>query len=320
MKRLNSSNSQQKSFASHIKKQMNLKTHFEHIDDSLFVVSLRQPLISENINEQISEAYFNIDQTLNALSENRDYQASASQQYTITATNNLASMLSDILSNLEMQMQPNPGQGEGDMQLPDIIMSQEELEQQAEQMKDGQKEGQQNPGKQNQNTPPEKGKDGNLGDSSNNGKPSESDQYGDPDESAESLYRLYQQQQQLRQQLEAILKRKGLSSQGKNTLKSMEKIEQIIVNQGVNSELIKKMKALKYEFLKLEEAALKQGKSNQRQSQTSKKNDRQQSRLTREEIKLLFSTQEVLNRKPLPLHQNIKKKVKHYFSKQNDQL
>ena len=322
MKQLNSSNSQQRSFASHTKKQMNLKTHFEHIDDSLFVVSLRQPMISENINEQISEAYFNIDQTLNALSENRDYQASASQQYTITATNNLASMLSDILSNLEMQMQPSPGQGEGDMQLPDIIMSQEELEQQAEQMKDGQKEGQQNPGKQNQNTPPEKGKgkDGNLGDSSNNGKPSESDQYGDPDESAESLYRLYQQQQKLRQQLEAILKRKGLSGQGKNTLKSMEKIEQIIVNQGVNSGLIKKMKALKYEFLKLEEAALKQGKSNQRQSQTSRKNYRQQSRLTKEEIKLLFSTQEVLNRKPLPLHQNIKKKVKHYFSKQNDQL
>ena len=322
MNQLNSTNAQQKSFASHIKKQMNLKTHFEHIDDSLFVVSLRQSKISENITDQISEVYFNIDKTLNALSENKNYQATASQQYTITATNNLASMLSDILSNLEMQMQPNPGQGDGDMQLPDIIMSQEELEKQAEQMKNGKKEGQQKPGEENQNKSTEraKGKGDEPGNSSKNGTPSDEIQYSDPDESSASLFQLYKQQQQLRQQLESILKKEGLSSQGKNTLDSMEKIEQTIVNQGVSSELLKKMKALKYEFLKLEEAALKQGESAKRQSQTSKKKYRQQSYLSKEEIKLLFGSEEVLNRKPLPLHQNIKKKVEHYFSKKNDQF
>ena len=322
MNQLNSTNSQQKSFVSRIKKQMNLKTHFEHIDDSLFVVSLRQSKISENITEQISEVYFNIDKTLNALSENEDYNAMTGQQYTITATNNLASMLSDILSNLEMQMQPNPGQGDGDMQLPDIIMSQEELEKQAEQMMNGKKEGQQNPGKENQSKSTEraKGKGGTSGNSSKNGKPSDPNQYSDPDESPASLFQLYKQQQQLRQQLENILKKEGLSSQGKNTLESMENIEQIIVNQGVSPQLLKKMKALNYEFLKLEEAALKQGESSKRQSQTNKKNYRQQSHLTKEEIKLLFSTEEVLNRMPLPLHQNIKKKVEYYFSKKNDQF
>jgi hypothetical protein len=277
-------------------------------------------MISENITEQISEVYFNIDKTLNALSENEDYNAMTGQQYTITATNNLASMLSDILSNLEMQMQPNPGQGDGDMQLPDIIMSQEELEKQAEQMMNGKKEGQQNPGKENQSKSTEKakGKGSKSGNSSKNGKPSDANQYSDPDESPASLFQLYKQQQQLRQQLENLLKRKGLSGQGKNTLESMENIEQIIVNQGVIPQLLKKMKALKYEFLKLEEAALKQGESAKRQSQTNKKTYRQQSHLTKEEIKLLFSTEEVLNRKPLPLQYNIKKKVEHYFSKQND--
>ena len=321
MNQLNPTNSQKQSFVSHIKKQMNLKTHFEHIDDSLFVVSLRQPMISENINKQISEVYFNIDKTLNALSENEDYNAMTGQQYTITATNNLASMLSDILSNLEMQMQPNPGQGQGEMQLPDIIMSQEELEKQADHMLNGEKEGQ-SFGNQNQNNASDrnKGKGSTSGDSSKNGGDSESDQYSDPEESTASLFQLYKQQQQLRQQLENILKKEGLSGQGKNTLESMEKIEQIIVNQGVSPQLLNKMKALKYEFLKLEEAALKQGKSSKRQSQTNKKSYRPQRRLSNEEIKLLFSTEEVLNRKPLPLQNNIKKKVEYYFSKKNDQF
>ena len=321
MTQLNSTTFQQKPFVNHIKKQKSLKTHFEHIDDSLFVVSLRQPMISENINKQISEVYFNIDKTLNALSENENYKAVTGQQYTITATNNLANMLSDILSNLEMQMQPNPGQGQGEMQLPDIIMSQEELEKQADHMLNGEKEGQ-SLGNQNQNNTSErnKGKGSTSGDSSNNGGRSYSDQYSDPEESPESLFQLYKQQQQLRQQLENILKREGFSGQGKNTLESMEKIEQIIVNQGVTPELLKKMKTLKYEFLKLEKAALMQGRSSKRQSQTNKKSYRQQRRLSDQEIKLLFSTEEVLNRKPLPLQYNIKKKVEHYFSKKNDQF
>ena len=80
------------------------------------------------------------------------------------------------------------------------------------------------------------------------------------------------------------------------------------------------MKALKYELLKLEEAILKQGRSSKRQSQTNKKSHRRQSRLSNEEIKLLFNVEEVLDRKPLPLQQDLKKKVEYYFSKRNDQF
>ena len=31
-----------------LKKQKDLRTHFEHVDDSLFAISLRQPKISED--------------------------------------------------------------------------------------------------------------------------------------------------------------------------------------------------------------------------------------------------------------------------------
>ena len=89
-------------------------------------------MISERINKEITEVFFNIDKSLDQFAENRLYQGVAAQQYTVTAANTLASFLSDVLDNMESQMNPSPGQGQGDMQLPDIIMSQEELNKQME--------------------------------------------------------------------------------------------------------------------------------------------------------------------------------------------
>ena len=131
---------------------------------------------------------------------------------------------------------------------------------------------------------------------------------------------MYKQQQKLRQALERALEKEGLSGQGKTALESIKKIEQMIVNQGVSSNLIKKMQALNYEFLKLNEAVLNKGQSSKRQSQTNKRRFTQGERLTKEEIKRLFNSDEILNRKPLPLRKNIKKKVERYFNAKDDQL
>eukprot|EP01026_Neomeris_dumetosa_P052438 TRINITY_DN46387_c0_g1_i1.p1 TRINITY_DN46387_c0_g1~~TRINITY_DN46387_c0_g1_i1.p1 ORF type:complete len:111 (-),score=3.96 TRINITY_DN46387_c0_g1_i1:50-382(-) len=52
-------------FASHLRKQYTLREHFEHVDDSLFALSLRQPKLSESVNKEITEVYFNIEKTKN---------------------------------------------------------------------------------------------------------------------------------------------------------------------------------------------------------------------------------------------------------------
>ncbi len=115
-------------YGKYIIEQSDLREHFEHIDDSLFALSLRQPKLSEKVNSQITDVYFNIDKALGQLTENRLYQGVSSQQYAITASNELASFLSDVLDNMEMDMNSSPGSGSGGgQQLPDIIMSQEEL-------------------------------------------------------------------------------------------------------------------------------------------------------------------------------------------------
>src|SRR5690606_32153010 len=117
-------------YASKLRKQSSLREHFSHVDDSLFALSLRQPMISERVNQEVTNVFFNIDKSLDQISENMLYQGIASQQYTITAANNLADFLSNMLDNMQMQMNgmgssggtpsSNPGQGQGgDMQLPD---------------------------------------------------------------------------------------------------------------------------------------------------------------------------------------------------------
>ncbi|EDP72878.1 hypothetical protein FBALC1_17292 [Flavobacteriales bacterium ALC-1] len=70
-------------YGKYIIEQSNLREHFEHIDDSLFALSLRQPKLSEKVNSQITDVYFNIDKSLGQLTENRLYQGVASQQYAI---------------------------------------------------------------------------------------------------------------------------------------------------------------------------------------------------------------------------------------------
>ena len=132
------------SFPKKLKKQQLLREHFEHIDDSLYVLSMRQLKLSSKIQEDLTEAHYNIDKSLENIAENRMQQGRSNQQYTMTAANNLADMLSDLLNSL---MNPNMGQGKGEgnpqngggngVSLPDIIKKQKGL---TEEMKEGMKQ------------------------------------------------------------------------------------------------------------------------------------------------------------------------------------
>lgn len=289
-----------------MRKQNSLREHFEHIDDSLFALSLRQPKISEKINGQITEVFFNIDNSLTQLSENQIYQGISSQQYTLTATNVLASFLSDILDNIEAQMSKMLGLGRGnqDIQLPDIIMSQEELN---KKMEDGlKKEGMDNNGK-----PEEQGND------NPNGKRSGSEG-ADQEELNGELYEIYQEQQRIKNALKDKLDRLGENGDNGKILKDMEEIELDLINKGFTNRTLEKMNDLHYQLLKLENAAFTQGIDNKRQSETNFIefiNDANEPRLFRKEY---FNAIEILNRQSLPMKEAYKSKVQKYFKKIND--
>ncbi len=315
-------------YGKHLRKQNTLREHFEHIDDSLFALSLRQPMLSEQVNKQITDVFFNIDKSMSQLSENQIYQGVSSQQYTITATNELSSFLSDVLDNMEAQMNSSSGQGSGqgsgqsgsggqEMQLPDIIKSQEELN---KEMEEGMKKGEKGKSKEG-----DEGKEGNEGKEGDQGKQNgsqqgsqEGDGEGNSEELNGELFRIYQQQQQLRQALQDKLAKDGLQGQGKDLLEKMEEIELDLLNKGFTNQTLQKMMDLQHQLLKLEDATFTQGQDNKRKSET---NDKQFNNTTTDQIpkaKEYFNTTEILNRQALPLHQVYKKKVQEYFKKSDD--
>ena len=316
MNQFNSIEVNHNEYAKYLRKQHDLREHFQHIDDSLFALSLRQPKISEQVNKEITEVFFNIDKSLNLLSENLLYQGVSAQQYTITAANNLANMLSDSLDNMQMNMS-GQGQGEGEEGLPDIIMSQEELN---KQMKEGMKKGEKGKpkkGKEGKEGEGEKSKEGDSkGKKEGDGKQGEGE--GTNEELNGELFRIYQQQAKLRQALQDKLGKLGESGLGKNLLEKMEEIELDLINKGFTNQTLQKMMELKHQLLKLENAAFQQGEDNKRKSETNKQQFNNSTKNEIPEIKKYFNTTEILNRQTLPLQPVYKKKVQEYFKQSND--
>lgn len=391
MDRFNAIDVNHNQYGKYIIKQSNLKEHFEHVDDSLFALSLRNPKISEKINSQITDVYFNIDKSLDLLTENRIFQGVSSQQYTVTASNELANMLSNMLDNMEMQMnmQPGPG-GEGEMQLPDIIMSQEDLNkkmeealkkaqgeeegekdgsegeenkgeqgkkgeegdegkegqegkqgeqgQQGEQGKEGengksgeQSGGQQGEGKSGKNGKQGKGQDGKNGENSKNGKDGK-DRKGKPGEDGKNdgygeggseelngeLYKIYQQQQKLRQALQDKIGKDGNQGNAGDLIRQMEDVELDLINKGFTNQTLQKMMDVQHQLLKLENATFTQGEDDKRESKTNRKEYNTKSKNQVPTAKQYFNTTEILNRQALPLRSQYKKKLQDYFKTNND--
>ncbi|BAO75557.1 DUF4175 family protein [Winogradskyella sp. PG-2] len=372
-------------YGKYIIEQSNLREHFEHIDDSLFSLSLRQPKISEKVNSQITDVYFNLDKALGQLTENRLYQGVSSQQYAITASNELASFLSDVLDNMEMSMNPSPGSGGGGgEQLPDIIMSQEELNKKMEEgVKRGEegKEGKgEKPGSEGKDgkegegeQPGEKGKNGKEGESGEsgengksgkqqakdgeggqngengnqqgegnqngkegkegkNGKNGKNNGEGSDDESKKNdgygeggseeqngeLFKIYQQQQQLRQALEDRMVKDGTIQSAGQLIKQMEEIELDLLNTGFTNQTLQKMMDVQHQLLKLENASFSQGQDTKRKSEANKKQFNQSNQNQIPTAKQYFNTTEILNRQALPLQNHFKKKIQEYFKSTND--
>ncbi|GGH37698.1 ATPase [Mangrovimonas yunxiaonensis] len=308
-------------YANYLKRQHTLKEHFSHIDDSLFALSLRQPKIATQVNKEISDAFFNMDKALDVMSENRIYQGVSYQQYTITAANNLADFLSNIMNAMQMQMSGQGQSGQGmDMQLPDIIMSQEELN---KQMQEGlKKQGEQGKQQQGEGQEGQQGQEGNESQGNEKGnKPGEqgqSNSEGNEGQQQEDAYgdifKIYQQQQELRRALEDKLKQQGLDGQADQLLKQMEDVEQDLLNKGFSNQTLQKMLQLKHRLLQMENATFQQEQDTKRESETNQKQFNNSTHNTLPSVKEFFNTNEILNRQALPLQPIYNKKVKAYFN------
>jgi hypothetical protein len=311
-------------FNNRIKRQNELRSLFEHIDDSLFSLSLRRPEISETINKEITEVFYNIDKALERLPENRMYQGISNQQKAITSSNNLASFLGDVLDNMNQQMQMSMSQSgsqQQGFQLPDIIQSQEQLNQQMQQQmgKQGkeQQQGQQQDGSKEGNQQGDK--EGEQGGQPKEGSQGEGQGGNNSENDAQQLYEIYKQQQQLRMTLEKQLRDKlgagKKNAQAERLIREMEQIEDQLLDKGFNENTLQRMTNLKHELLKLDKAAFQQGEERKRESTTNRQQFKNTLNPQNADYQEYFNQIEILNRQVLPLRQIYKVKVRDYFKK-----
>ena len=293
-------------FNKKIKWQQDLKQQFKHVDDSLFAMSLRNPKIAEDVTREIGNMQYNIDKSLESLSDSQIAKGLSHQQYTISAANKLGDFLSDILSGMQMSLsgmgsgKPKPGQGSG-MQLPDIIKKQEGI---GDKVKEGMGSGKK----------PGEGKDGKQGEGAKPGQ-GVSQSEGEGEGNAKAIMEIYKEQQQLREALENELNKQGLGNQGQSVLEQMKQIEKQLLNKGFKNETLQKILNLKQELLKLKTAVQEQGEENKRQSQTNKKDFNNESKPLPDALLDYLNTIEILNRQSLPLRSNFNQKVQEYFNK-----
>ena len=318
-------------FGKDLKKQNNIRTYFEHIDDSLYVLSMRLPKISSKIQNDLSTAHYNLEQSLENFSEGRFDNGVSNQRYVMTSANNLSDYLSTMLNNMKnASMKMGAGKKSKGFSLPDIIKKQGEL---SEKMKKGREKSKELARKPGKNLGEEKG-EGKKG-----GKPGEKEEAGkninEPNEGGlgekgsgqnddldGELYEIYKQQSQLRQQLQTAIEEseegnKKNIGQIKKVLKSMEQLENEILEKGFSARTIQKMQQLNYDLLKLDTAALEQGKENKRKATVNRNTTNKNNKKLLDFKKQFYNQIEILNRQSLPLHQNYKLKVRDYFLEPN---
>lgn len=332
-------------FARTVKDQKELRRLFEHVDDSLFALSLRRVELSEFVNEQITEVYYNIDKSLESIAENQIFQGTSYQQYVINATNTLADFLANILDNMQQNMQSGQGSGQGSsgFQLPDIIQGQQGIQEKmngsgkdekGQTGNEGEQKGGENKNSQNgeegedrgsgkdtqngENGEGIKGKEskgvGGQGDEGTKGQGAGGD--GENEMKLSEIYEIYKEQQQIRQQLEKQLEdliNNSDKNLAKKLIRQMEDFENDLLENGITQRTRNKVNTIQHQLLKLKNAALKQGKQKERKSNTNE-NKFSNPIITRPEaLKEHRNDIEILNRQALPLRQNYDKKVKVYF-------
>ena len=316
MKKFNQISTTHPDFGKELKKQNEIKKYFEHIDDSLYVLSMRVPTISTKIQNDLSTAHYNLDQSLDNFTENRFSQGISNQRYVMTATNNLSDYLSNVLNNMKQNMSMQMKQGKNgkssEFSLPDLIKKQQGL---SKLMEEGMEKGE------------EKGKGNRSGEKNGekkgdqiNGQKNGQGEGNQSDDLNGELYEIFKQQSELRQQLQDAINENESDKPGggnaKKALKTMEQLENEILEKGFSSAVLQKMQQLNYELLKLDKAALNQGKDSTRKSNINQIINERNSLKALEFKKQFYNQIEILNRQSLPLQQLYKNKVRTYFSEE----
>jgi len=278
------------------KQQKKLQRDAKMIEDSLFALSKRNPQIEPDVNREINKINLNIEKALHHIQERQTNQAAVKQQYIMTATNNLALLLDEIVQQMQQQQsqqkfgnascskpgnspKPKPGS---------MKQIQQQINKQIEGLKKGMKPGEKGQGK-----------------------------YGG--KMSMELAKLAAEQEALRQQIQQLSDQLGKdgNKSGKGNLDKlselMEETERDLVNRKITQETIKRQQEIMSRLLEHEKADREREFDNKREAKEAKNENFSNPTEIFKYNKIKEQEEELLRTVSPALSPFYKKKVNSYF-------
>ena len=251
------------------RRQQRINDDTKMIRDSLIALAKRQPKIATFIDGELNTIEKQQQAAIEAIDDHRKKDIEKHQQVVMTSYNNLALLLNEALQSMQQQMNAamegsgscdNPGKGRpksgqsmstGDMK--------EMLKKQLEQLQKGSNPGGKNPGNKSGSSPGNKGEQGS----------------GLPGLGSKELAKMAAEQTAIRQRLEQLKQElnkegKGLGNQLNPLLKELEQQEKDLLLKRVSPETIQRQKEILTRLLESENAVMKRGFEEKRESQSAK--------------------------------------------------
>jgi hypothetical protein len=289
---LSETNKNDPTYVSMIHWQSKLDDDSKILEDSLYALSRRQAQIEATVNREMNSISNNIQKSLEHMAERETKKALGRQQLVMTSANNLAVMLSDVLQSMQEQTgEGMPGQqqcnkpGSSSPTPSDLKRMQQELKDQLEQMKNGQK--------------PNKGE----GVKNNKG-----------------LVKMMRRQEMIRMQLQKLAEKiEGDDKQTKDRLnhaiEKMEQTEEDIANENITKQTLDRQNQIIQHLLEAEKADQERGEDKKRESNESNQIPHSVEDVLEEYKRQKIKQAELLKSIPPNLKPYYKEKVNQYFQR-----
>ena len=278
-------------FVTIIQLQKILSDNSKIIEDSLFNLSKRVVQIQSTINKEISSINNNITKSIKHLEERDVNKSIEKQQFTMTAINNLALLLSEILEQMQRDLDMQASQCNkprncnkpkncNSPSMSELNKSQKKLNQKIKKKKNGKKDG-----------------EGGRG--------------------AKELVELSKQQEEIRRRLMELRDELGQNGEkGKidKILEDMEENETDIINNNITIETINRQREILTRLLEAEKATREQDEDDKRSSNEWLFKTKPNTKEYLDYIKEKKAQEELLKTIPVQLKPYYKKKVTLYFN------
>lgn len=284
MKEMREVNQSDPRFLSLSQAQLKLKDDVKVIQDSLLSLAERVVQLSSFITREVSNINETMDEALTFLKGRNRNRALSSQQFAMTAMNNLALLLDDTMQQMQMAISEAMGNAKGKQPregLPHLMQMQRKLGEQINELKNSEKEGR---------------------------------------ALSEELARLAAEQEMIRRQLERIKQaeegKPGGHLVGEDLARAIQQMEQNetdLVNKRLTQQLINRQRTILTRMLKADKSQREQEEDEEREAESPSMFSREIPPQFEEYLRRKQKEIELLKTIPLELNLFYMKEVNDYF-------